>query len=134
MLNFILFQLFSYSTFDIILQNSFLDISKKVFLSIMFYYDYLCNILMKNVKNKNLNDFYVFIFVIFGIFLFLYLYSFFVVTFKIIYTIINRDYKIKCIQKQYDNESNIHHYLFNNKNQYSILNELLKSKNYLFSI
>lgn len=134
MLNFILFQLFSYSTFDIILQNSFLDISKKVFLSIMFYYDYLCNILMKNVKNKNLNDFYVFIFVIFGIFLFLYLYSFFVVTFKIIYTITNRDYKIKCIQKQYDNENNIHYYLFNNKNQYSILNELLKSKNYLFSI
>lgn len=134
MLNFILWQLFSYSTIDIILQNGIFSLSKQFWIAMSFYYNYLCNLLSKNFKNNQLNTFFTNIFVIFGIYLVLYLYSFFAVAFKTIYTLTSNYYihkhnKWDCIVT---NDLILKYDIF--KKEYSILNELLKSKNYLFSI
>lgn len=133
MINILLFQLFSLLSYDIILGNGFFCITKKIYIAFTFYYKNLCNKLMKDIKNKDkqLNDFCVFLFVILGIFLILYIFSFFAIAFKTIYTLITHQYNLKYIN----------HYSFENKknkdishNNFSILNELLKSKDYLFSI
>lgn len=134
MLNFILLQLFSYSTYDIIIQNGFFHMTKHAFIAMSFYYDYLCSLLMKNIKNKDkqLNNFCIFIFVVFGIFLTLYLYSIFVVTFKTLYTLITNKYTNIFLEPSLSINSKL--FIKNNICKYSILNELFKSKNYLFSI
>lgn len=133
MLNIFLFQLFSLFSYEIIVANGFFHLTKKICIAISFYYKYLCNQLMKNIKNKDkqLNDFCVFLFVILGIFLILYIISFFAIAFKTIYTLNTHQYNLKYInQYSFQNKKNkdISH------NNFSILNELLKSKDYLFSI
>ncbi len=135
MINFILFHIFSFSTYDIAIQNGFLSLFKKIFSAMSVYYNYLFLLLMKNINNKNnihLNRFCSFIFFIFGVFFTLYLYSFLSITFKTIYK-----YIIHKISFKYLNESiSIKIQIFSNKDNhnYSILNELLKSKKFLFSI
>ncbi len=135
MINFILFQIFSCSTYDIAIQNGFLSLIKKIFGSMSIYYNYLFLLLMKNIDNKNnihLKHFCSFIFIIIGVLFTLYLYSFLSVTFKIIYNFIVYKISFKFI-----NQSiliKLQDFFKHNNYNFSILNELLKSKKYLFSI